>query len=120
MEKIKIKIEKVEQKIKKKEDAIAKEELILEERNVKLKKLKKELEQLFIEKDNIFSEEFLKIMYKSNFNSDEDKIEFIKKLNAKIVDEPTKESGHTHQAEPEFSFSDGKDKNGFNLGNNSN
>jgi len=59
-------------------------------------------------------------MYKSNFTSDEDKIEFIKKLNAKIVDEPTKESGHTHQAEPEFSFSDGKDKNGFNLGNNSN
>jgi|GEM_PF-3076338 len=118
MEKIKIKIEKVEQKIKKKEDAIAKEELILEERNVKLKKLKKELEQLFIEKDNIFSEEFLKIMNKSNFTSDEDKIEFIKKINSKIIDEPTKESGHTHQAEPEFSFSDGKVETS-NLGKNS-
>ena len=47
-------------------------------------------------------------MNKSNFTSDEDKIEFTKKLNAKIVDEPSKESGNTPQAEPEFSHSDGK------------
>jgi len=59
-------------------------------------------------------------MNKSIFTSDEEKIEFIKKINSKMVDEPTKESGNTHQAEPEFSHSDGKDKNSFNLGNNSN
>ena len=58
-------------------------------------------------------------MKKSKFTSDEEKIRFIENLNAKVADEPKKESGNTLKAEPEFSLSYGnKDSSNFSSNGN--